>query len=108
MFSQSSWFMQGTAILDQLARIVGWGVAIVFVWKLRGMFDQAMSALVNMQENLSSLISLTAETKKVVDAVTLNHLQRLQDTIAISQEQHEKQLTILRENQKGIAVLVDR
>lgn len=108
MWTQSPIFGQIMAILDQLARVVGWSVVIVVVWKARGAFDKAMASLTTLQENLISLISLTADTKKVVDVVTLNHLQRIQDTLAIEQDQHEKQLAILRENQKGIAVLVDR
>jgi hypothetical protein len=108
MLEHSSLFMQITAMLDQVIRLCGWPVFIALVWKFRGTFDNWTVAIKAVQSHLDDIGVLASETKRTVDAVMLNHLQHIQESLVENNVQHLKQVEVLRAIEKGIAVLVDR
>jgi hypothetical protein len=101
-------FNRITDVSYQLIRVFGWPALIFMIWKFRGVVDHWVQSLIDLQGKVQDSSQMIAETKRVVDAISLNHLSHIKDTLVENNTQHEKQLLVLRAIEKGIAVLVDR
>lgn len=108
MLEHSSLFMQITAALDQIVHVLGWPIFLTLTWRLRGTFDHWTAAIKSIQAHLDDIGVLASETKRTVDAVMLNHLQHIQESMIENNKQHTKQVEVLLAIEKGIAILVDR
>ena len=101
-------FNRITDISYQLIRVFGWPALIFMIWKFRGVVDHWVQSLIELQEKVQASSVLLAETKRMVDAISLNHLSHIQESLLENNSQHEKQIIVLQAIEKGIAVLVDR
>ena len=101
-------FNRITDISYQLIRVFGWPALIFMIWKFRGVVDHWVQSLIELQGKVQESSVLLAETKRMVDAISLNHLSHIQESLLENNSQHEKQIIVLQAIEKGIAVLVDR
>jgi hypothetical protein len=101
-------FNRITDISYQLIRVFGWPALIFMIWKFRGVVDHWVQSLIELQGKVQASSVLLAETKRMVDAISLNHLSHIQESLLENNSQHEKQIIVLQAIEKGIAVLVDR
>ena len=101
-------FNRITDVSYQLIRVFGWPALIFMIWKFRGVVDHWVQSLVELQGKVQASSVLLAETKRMVDAISLNHLSHIQESLLENNSQHEKQIIVLQAIEKGIAVLVDR
>ncbi len=94
--------------LDQLVRLAGWSLVIVGIWKFRGFFDRWLVSQERLQTGVDAHGVLLAETKRVIDSLTLNHLEHMNLTLIETVVQHKEQTRVLSDINTGIKVLCDR